>query len=466
MDKKSMDVVLVMDSSGSMKKTDPHSLRIPAAKLFLSLLNANDRACIVSFSDAASALSPLILLNNDDNRNKLLESAEKITSTGLHTNLYAALNKGLEIFSADGNSGKEKIIILMSDGMMDTGDAGKDSELSGKLKNELTKSLVSGGIKVYAIAFTEASDRLLLEKVSKATGGFYNLALTDKDFHVVFTSVFESLKTPDMLPISDNSFLVDTSIEELIVVASKSSADITIQLQAPGGQKYSSKNKMQEIEWFVSNNFEMMTVKKPLQGKWGILFSAGKNNKAYVITDLNLMTNFNELYPLFGQTLDIKVWLEREGKTIKERDILEKITVYLELTKPDGKTVRLDPFDKGEGILERKIELYTAGNYMLRIIADGKTFQREKNFSFKASDVKESQEDIKMRQEAAKEEPLPQEKPVKEDNEKHDGFSWVKVAVQFIVINLIIGSIALVYFKKDFLKNFVQSKLKRKKSND
>jgi hypothetical protein len=41
-DKASMDVVLVMDSSGSMKKTDPLSLRIPAAKLFVSLLDKDD----------------------------------------------------------------------------------------------------------------------------------------------------------------------------------------------------------------------------------------------------------------------------------------------------------------------------------------------------------------------------------------------------------------------------------------
>jgi uncharacterized protein (DUF58 family) len=49
-DNGNIDVVLVMDSSGSMKKTDPQSLRIPAAKLFISLLKDGDRASVISFS--------------------------------------------------------------------------------------------------------------------------------------------------------------------------------------------------------------------------------------------------------------------------------------------------------------------------------------------------------------------------------------------------------------------------------
>ena len=55
-----MDVVLVMDSSGSMKKTDPHYLLIPAAKLFISLLREGDRASVVSFSDKGYTISPMI----------------------------------------------------------------------------------------------------------------------------------------------------------------------------------------------------------------------------------------------------------------------------------------------------------------------------------------------------------------------------------------------------------------------
>jgi uroporphyrinogen-III decarboxylase len=46
-----VDAVLVMDSSGSMAKNDPHKLRVPAAKMFMSLLGEQDRIGLISFSD-------------------------------------------------------------------------------------------------------------------------------------------------------------------------------------------------------------------------------------------------------------------------------------------------------------------------------------------------------------------------------------------------------------------------------
>lgn len=460
-EKKNIDVALVMDSTGSMKKTDPLSLRIPAAKLFISLLDSKDRTGVVSFSDEASTLVPLTVLDSGENKNALLNAADRITSAGFHTNLYEAVNKGFEILSSDKKAGRDQIIVLMSDGLMDTGDPEKDRTLAEKLQTDLTKALVDSGIKVYAIAFTGQSDRQLLEKISKQTGGFFNLAMTDKDFHVVFTSIFEGLKTPDMLPMTQNGFLVDKSIEEVTIVATKETAGTVIQLRSPEGKEYSSKNRPPDGEWFVSNNFDMATIKKPAGGKWEILFSAGKNNKAYVITNLNLQTNFNELYPLFGETLDIKVWLEREGKPLQEKEVLEKIDIYLELTKPDGETMKLSPFDQGSGVFQRKIELFTAGSYKLRIVADGKTFQREKAFVFKASDVKESQEEMKIRQSLKKTEKTAEQEPLKKDHD--DKVNWVKVIIQFAVINLVVCAVVIAYLKRKYFMDLAQSIIKRKK---
>jgi len=387
------------------------------------------------------------LLDSENAKNTLSRAVDKITSTGLHTNLYEALNKGMEILGKEKRTGSEKIIVFMSDGIMDTGVPENDKALIEKLKADLTKMLIDHGIKVYAIAFTGQSDTQLLERLSKQTGGFYNLASTDRDLHTVFESIFESLKAPDMLPMNANGFLIDTSIEEVTIVATKDSPDTTIKLNAPDGEKFSSENRPPDTEWFVSSNFEMMTIKRPLAGKWEILFSTGKNNKAYVITNLNLQTNFNEVYPLFGQNLDIKIWLEREGKPLREKEVLEKITFSIELLNPDGETTRLQPFYKKDGSFEKKIELFKAGKYKLKFIADGKTFQREKTFAFKVSTVKESQEDIKLRKSLMKPEVEP---PLK--NNAEDGVHWGKVITQFMIINLVFGLIILGYLKRKRIK--------------
>src|SRR5512135_3111867 len=61
------DIVLLMDSSGSMKKTDPGNYRKDAARLFISLLGADDKIGIVSFGDSAKTLIPLTV-NSRNNR--------------------------------------------------------------------------------------------------------------------------------------------------------------------------------------------------------------------------------------------------------------------------------------------------------------------------------------------------------------------------------------------------------------
>ena len=447
-----MDVVLVMDSSGSMKNNDPTSLRIPAAKLFISLLDKNDRASVVNFSDKSYSLIQLTPADNENNKEQLLKAAEKITSAGLFTNLYDALRAGLDILSVDEKGERSKIIVLMSNGMMDVGDTDKDKELVDGIRNEMATTLEDKGIKVYSIAFTEQSDRLLLDKISKQTGGFYNLARTDKDFHLIFTSIFESLKHPDMLPMSEKGFLIDGSIEEVTIVATKATPQTRIRLNAPNGRSYSDKEKSTGIGWFVSDNFDMITIKSPAKGRWEILFSTGGNNKAYVITNLKLQTNFDQLYSTFGDPLDIRIWLEKDGITITEQDVLNKFNVYIELTGPDGQISKLSPFNKGEGVFVRSIAPFTPGNYKLRIVAQGNTFEREKAFVFNIADARESKEDILLKR--GKENRVKEQAkliPVVDDIT--DNVSWKKVISQFIAIILVLVMIVLIYFKRNRLKD-------------
>ena len=442
-----IDVVLVMDSSGSMKKTDPMSLRIPAAKLFISLLNKNDRASVVSFSDKSYPIINLTPVDSEKNKDQLLKAADKISSAGLFTNLYDALAAGHDILSKENKKERSKIIVLMSDGMMDVGDPAKDRDLADRIYNEMAVALEDKGIRVYAIAFTDQADRVLLEKISKRTGGFYNLALSDKEFHMVFTSIFESLKSPDMLPMSENGFLIDGSIEEVTIVATKGSPQTQIRLNSPDGRSYSYKEKSTGIGWFVSDNFDMITIKTPAGGRWEILFSTGENNKAYIITNLKLQTNFDQLYSTFGDPLDIKIWLEKDGAAIKDQAVLDKFDIYIELTGPDGNVSKLKPFNKGEGIFVRNVAPFTPGNYKMRIVAQGNTFEREKVYVFNIADAKESKEDIllKRKKEKKADEQL-KHIPVKDNIASV--VSWKKVIMQFVSINLVIGIIAVVYFKR------------------
>jgi len=450
-----MDVVLVIDSSGSMQKTDPLSLRVPAAKLFISLLEKGDRAGIVSFSDRGYVLSGLVPVDSQEHKETLFSAADRISADGLYTNLFEGFNSGYEALALQKESGREKIMVLMSDGMMDVGNLDQDRRLIDTLENSLTETLRNENIRVYTIAFTDQSDRKLLEKISKRTGGFYNTALTDKDFHGVFTSIFESLKSPEMVPMSENSFFIDSSIEELTIVATKNDPDTDIQIISPNGESYSSSHKYSGIGWFVAETFDMITILRPLEGKWEILFSTGENNKAYVITNLKLQSNFDQMYAIFGEHMDIRIWLERDGATITEEEVLDKISVYVELTGPDGNTAKLEAFHKGDGIFQRTFAPFTAGTHKMKLVAEGMTFERAKSFAFNVANLEDSKKDLQEQREEKKRQ-MDAGAGVDHEGEKDGGeVSFIKLFLEFIVMNIIIGIIVLGYFKREKVRNFI-----------
>ncbi|MCW8910997.1 MAG: VWA domain-containing protein, partial [Gammaproteobacteria bacterium] len=161
-----MDAVVIMDSSGSMKKTDPRELRKPAAKLFITLLESEDSLSVVSFSDNAYPVTFLTQLNTEINTNKALKATERISSRGVYTNIYAAIKKGLELLRDSHNNQHDPILILMSDGKMDVGNNDKSAELQQKIFTELLPEIKKHHIKIYSIAFTTDSDQTLLQEIA------------------------------------------------------------------------------------------------------------------------------------------------------------------------------------------------------------------------------------------------------------------------------------------------------------
>ena len=106
-----LDTVVIMDSSGSMKQTDPKQLRKPAAKLFISLLGNQDRLSVVSFSSKAWPITYLSQLENEKQLNQALRATDKISHKGMHTNIHSAIEKGIEFLKESDQINREPIII-------------------------------------------------------------------------------------------------------------------------------------------------------------------------------------------------------------------------------------------------------------------------------------------------------------------------------------------------------------------
>lgn len=390
-DGKGVEAVLIMDSSGSMKKTDPANLRKAAARLFISLLRDNDRAGLVSFSDEGQKLSDLTEVADKQNRMQLIKSLEKITSSGKYTNIYDGLQKGYEILKASAN--KERLLILMSDGQMDLGDKAREDSLTKEMQAVLLPELKKAGVRIYTIAFTEFSDRALLEDLALKTGGSFKVAQTDKDLHLVFTSMFERIKSPEALPIKDNAFQVDKDIHEFTLLITKKTPKIRIAIKDPAGKEHKAGRKAASMEWFESGAFDMVTVKDPAPGLWNIKFSAEEGNKVFIITDMKLLSSFSKTTVEQGKPIKFEAWLTKDNEPLKTKEILERVKISVNIKTPEGTDVAAPLHDDGtnndstagDGVYTLGLPVEQPGEYNLTLTAEGETFRREKVFVFKAT---------------------------------------------------------------------------------
>jgi hypothetical protein len=382
-EKPPLDSVLMLDSSGSMKFTDPNELRKPAAKLFIKLLGKQDRTSVVSFSSQAWPITFLSKLENPQQVELALNATDRISHKGAYTNIHAALSKGLELLESSQQLQREPIMILMSDGKIDVGDDTESAALREQIISELLPKLVRHNIKVYSIAFTEASDQQLMQQIADTTNGRYALAASDDVLHKVFSKIFEQTKEPDMLPLHENRFVVDESISEVTIIANKTNLKSAIELKSPDGNNYSASQHSKNINWFVSSSFDMITVHKPQVGEWAILFS-DDDNRAYIVTDIKLRTQFELDRQNPQPELILRAWFEQDQQTEANRDLLQNMSVSLEIEHPDGhiETLPVDELNQaGEFVVRFKPRMN--GFYGATMIATSKTFQRQQTFSFR-----------------------------------------------------------------------------------
>src|SRR5208337_904530 len=138
---KGADIVLLIDSSGSMRKTDPQNNRKTSAKLFISLLGSDDRVGIVSFGDSAKLLLPLTR-NTKENYGRFISAINKISSREFSTNIYEGVKKGFDELKTSVSS--KKVLLLLSDGKLTLGSKEKEAEALGSLSALLPELAKSG----------------------------------------------------------------------------------------------------------------------------------------------------------------------------------------------------------------------------------------------------------------------------------------------------------------------------------
>ena len=187
-----IDVMLVLDNSGSMKKNDPKFLVTEAIKEFIGQKNENTRVGIIIFDGKVQLKVPLTAASFA-NRETILNSIRDINYKGQYTDFPAAVERAIYELKDNGRVDALRSIIFMTDGIVDTGDVNRDLEKSKWMREDLAADAADNEIKVFGIAFTEAADFQLIQSISQQTQGEYFRVLVAEDLKNVFQQINEAI---------------------------------------------------------------------------------------------------------------------------------------------------------------------------------------------------------------------------------------------------------------------------------
>ncbi|MFQ6090268.1 MAG: VWA domain-containing protein, partial [Candidatus Bipolaricaulia bacterium] len=177
-----VDVILAIDSSGSMKTNDPRRLRITTAKQFIEQLDPQrDQAGVVSWDNDIDFVQPLT-----GDLALAERKIERVDASGA-TNLNAGLSAAIDEF-VRGRPETKRVIIFLTDGdgtYTFSGQSGSPAALARQK-----------GITIYAIGLGGAPSRKKLEDMATATGGRFYLAPTAEDLKQIYEEISKQLVVP------------------------------------------------------------------------------------------------------------------------------------------------------------------------------------------------------------------------------------------------------------------------------
>jgi len=191
-----LDIVFVLDNSGSMRNNDPNFITKEVVTNFLGGLGERSRLGMVIFDETANLVEPLTSIDNAEVRARFLESLDVINFKGKFTNSPAGIERAIYELKTNGRQDTKKIIIFLTDGIVDTGNKSQDLEKENWLKEDLTRESKNAGIRIFGIAFTDNADFRLIQTLAVRTDGEYFRVFEVADLQEVFTKINRIIAEP------------------------------------------------------------------------------------------------------------------------------------------------------------------------------------------------------------------------------------------------------------------------------
>lgn len=344
-----LDVLFVIDNSGSMLKSDPNRLALSASNLFIDMCeDSNSRIGYVMYTDRIPSSQPLTDISSFSQELKKAIASTRYQAIG-STDTALGLEKALELFkldALDGKSQRKPVIILLSDGNTDLTDSkSRTTQQSLAALEKVKGELANAGIPVYTIGFNYDGklDVQAMNNIADTTGAMAQEATKADELPLILRRIYGDLTGANsisypaikatgqpqsvVIPIDNESIYKAT-----ITIMSKNSVK-DISLKSPDGSTYSENDKSGKLTTNKdpSGKYTLLTLYRPVKGEWTLTFTGTKDDVVSIdllsVYDLKLV--MDTPVAAFGNT-EVTWHLEDpDGNSLTDPALIAGLTVTL-----------------------------------------------------------------------------------------------------------------------------------------
>ena len=270
-----IELVLVIDSSGSMQDNDPDDTRKTAAKMLIDMAEAGDRIAVVDFDDEVRTWAPLTEITGKPgeqtpDRIALKAAVDRVDSWGW-TDIEQGLQRGFDELNAS-TTKLQKAGILLSDGF----------QTVGKYTGNAASAFASKGWPVFTIALTGDADEVLLRGIASQTGGQYYKAPTAQQLAEIFTRLRGAPKGETTIltqrgvvkpgETADTAVQIDGTLKSATFSTTWSGSTLKLTLMRPNGSIVDPSDP--GVTHGSGTTFEFYTIENPDAGTWTMKVAA------------------------------------------------------------------------------------------------------------------------------------------------------------------------------------------------
>jgi hypothetical protein len=327
---------VLIDVSGSMKKTDPSNLRIPALQVLSQLLPEGSKAGIWEFANRPTVIVPHGVVNAQWQQQATL-AAKNVSSKGQFTDIGAAL-KAASFNAQDQLQGRQLHVILLTDGMVDVSkEVAKNKRARTVLLGPILQAYIDAGARVHTVGLSHKADKATLSAIAQATDGSFEVALNADQLLEIFLRALDNTVITQQVPVqvTEQSFLVQQGVESMTIVVEKN-GDEAVKFKDGKQRIFGRQQTLINQQWQSSLTHDVVRVQNPTPGTWALISDTAILKRVNVVGQLQILLQQSHQNIKVGQRSYIDVQLANERGDLLSVEQLQGFK--LNVTLDDGNT--------------------------------------------------------------------------------------------------------------------------------